>query len=176
VVTGWSWCVARYGAPAARHLARAAIALAIVMPLALGIFTWRNDGRASTILKPLSPTSTNPRSIIEAAHFLRTSVVDQGRTLALDEDTTYQDLQLAFFARGDGNRTLRMRWPNFRERMLGEPPDVVVVFERGRLRNEPWVKLEEGRLIAGDDIYLERRGFAPPIRVFEREPPLAPRD
>jgi 4-amino-4-deoxy-L-arabinose transferase-like glycosyltransferase len=182
IVTGWSWVLAQRGRTDARRVAMISGALAVLMPLTLGAFTFRNDSVAATVLKPLSPTSTNPRALMRAAAFVRTTVVERGRTLALDEDATYQDLQLAFFARVSPERTTRLRWPGFRERVVSSPPDFVVVFSRGRLLAEPWVSYREGVLMLGTERYAEITSrLAPaaptappspsssPIRLFERQ-------
>jgi 4-amino-4-deoxy-L-arabinose transferase-like glycosyltransferase len=172
IVTGWSWILAERGRVMARRIAIASIALGILLPVALGLFTFRNDSVAATVLKA-------------AAAFARTAIVERGRTLAIDEDTTYQDLQFAFFARVSPERTTRMRWPEFRDRVLSSPPDFVVVFARGRLLGEPWVSFQDGTLMLGTERYVEithrlspTAPTAPPeptapssspIRIFERQ-------
>jgi len=168
VVTGWSWYLARRGAVAARRLANISIALALLMPLALGIYTYHRDHVTATVLKPISPTSTNPRAVMEAAQFVHAEVVAPGHTLALDEDVTYLDVQLGFFARVTTDRTARLRWPGFRAQVEAAPPDYVVLFDRGRLLDQPWVTLHDGILTLGTAAYVELQTF-PPVRVFRRE-------
>jgi 4-amino-4-deoxy-L-arabinose transferase-like glycosyltransferase len=169
IVSGWSWYLARRGALAARRFASVSIALAVVMPLALGIFTYHRDSVAATVLKPVSPTSTNPRAVMAAAEFVHREVVAPGHTLALDEDVTYLDLQLGFFARATSDRTARLRWPGFRAQVEAAPPDFLVLFDRGRLRDQPWVALRDGTLMLGSESYVELPGFEPPVRVFRRQ-------
>jgi hypothetical protein len=184
VVTGWSWILAQRGRIVARRVAIASLAVAVLMPVGLGLFTYRNDSVLATVLKPLSPTSTNPRPLMDAAEFVRTTIVDRDRTLALDEDTTYLDLQLGFFAHVSSERTARMRWSGFRDRVVASPPDFVVVFERGRLLDESWVSLQNGLLVLGAEPYVEvtphhspTSPFAPtsPVRIFERRSRSIPR-
>lgn len=174
VAAGWAWVVTQRGRTFATRAAVAAAVMAVVMPAALGAFTRHNDSTASTVLKPLSPTATNPRWVIDAADIIRTTVVGQGRTLLLDEDVTYQDLQVAFFARVDHARTIRMRWPRPRERVSASPPDVIVTFSRGRLVDQPWVHPGAGTLVLETDVetvsYIERPVDVPHVRVFDRQP------
>ncbi len=175
IAMGWAWVVTQRGGVFARRVAVAATVIAVIMPAALGAFTLHNDSTAATVLKPLSPTATNPRWVIHAADLIRTTVVDQARTLLLDEDVTYQDLQVAFFARVDNTRTIRMRWPRFHERTAASPPDVIVTFSRGRLLEQPWVHPGAGTLVLetndGAVSYVERPTPVPNIRVFDRRQP-----
>lgn len=169
IVMGWSWSLARFGPRRAKQIARVSIVLAITMPVLLGAFTWRNDGAAATVLKPVSPVATNPRPIMEAASFVRQTIGEQGKSVAFDEDTTYQDLQVAFFARVPPERTVRMRWPDFRARLAQVEPDFVVIFDQGRLRAQPWVTLRGAQLTIDALVYAEVRRFGAAVRVFARE-------
>jgi hypothetical protein len=176
VVSGWSWVVTRYGGRAAVAVARASIVLAVVFPLALGAYTTHNDSTAATVLKPISPLATNPRWVMRAADVIRTTVVTPGRTLLFDEDTRYHDLQVGFFARLDGPRTLRMRHVDpsrLRDRIAAFAPDTVVVFEYGRLLAQPWVAARDGRLTIDGLSWEERQVadlLAPHVRIFDRAP------
>ena len=164
--------LAQRGRVFARRVAIVSSGVAVLLPVSLGLFTYHNDSTASTVLKTVSPISTNPRPLMEAADFVRASVVEAGHTLALDDDASYQDLQLAFFARVTMERTLRMRWPDFKERLLASPPDYVVVFERGRLLGESWVSLRDNVLTIGPARYVEVVRPGPPsrgIRIFQRQ-------
>jgi 4-amino-4-deoxy-L-arabinose transferase-like glycosyltransferase len=168
IVSGWSWFLARRGAVAARRFAFVSITLAVLVPLALGLFTYHRDSVTATVLKPVSPVSTNPRAVMDAAEFVRREVVTPGHTLALDEDRTYQDLPLGFFARVSAERTARLRWPDFRARVEALAPEFVVLFDRGRLLDQPGVTLHDGTLTIGPDVYVELPGVQPPVRVFRR--------
>ena len=63
---------------------------------------------------PVSPTSTNPQPVMRAARWLEAEVAGKGKSLALDSDGRYQDLQLGFFVGLPDERLVRMRWPDFR--------------------------------------------------------------
>ena len=70
--------------------------LAVGVPVGLGLFTLRSSGTAATVLRPISPVSTNPPALMDAADYIRTQIVDRGATLAIDSDATYLDLQVGF--------------------------------------------------------------------------------
>jgi hypothetical protein len=168
MVSGWSWLRAERGATTARRVAVGSAMLAVLTPLALGVYTLHNDSPTATVLKSISPAATNPRHLMRAADYVRTTVVEPGRTLALDTDEAYQDLQLAFFARVATERTTRMSWPGFCERVRRTPPDVVVVFSGGRLLTEDWVTLRNGSLMLGSVSYREVQRFDPTVVVYAR--------
>lgn len=168
VVPGFEACAARWGSTSARRLAIISAVFAIVMPLGLGLYTWRSESVSARVLRPISPTSTNPKSLMTVASYVRTDVVERGHTLALDSDTTYLDLQIGFFGRATTDNTARMRWPDFRSRVERQPPDFVVLFEHGLLAHEPWVTLSAHTLMLGATEYDEVGGFDGPARIFRR--------
>ena len=176
VVTGWSSVVSRYGAPVAARVARASAVLAVAVPLGLGLFTWHVDSKTATVVEPISPVATNPAWVHRAADVIRETVVEPGRTLVLDEDATYQDLQVGFFAHPDPSRTLRVRQvadDRLQERLTSMLPDTIVVFERGRLLRQPWVTLRGGNLTMGDASWTARSvdDLARHVQIFDRRPP-----
>jgi hypothetical protein len=152
----------------ARRLTRLSIALTLVMPTALGLYTLFVNHSSADILETISPTTTNNRSVMSAAAFVRDVVVGGGHTIALDEDATYQDIQLGFYGRVTDAKTLRLRWPEFRQQFEKKPPSFVVLFDKGRLIREPGVGLSGGRLSIGPTAYDEVSGFGPPVRIFRR--------
>lgn len=168
VVPGFHWCTGRLGARRARRIAVATVIVALAMPAALGAYTATVEDTWSRVLGPVSPTATNPRAIMRAAELVRTDIVGRGHTLVLDNDTTYLDLQLGFFGRVTDDKTFRMRWPGFRERVERTPPDFVVLFDRGLLAREPWVSLSGRTLRLATTVYDEIEGFEAPVRVFRR--------
>ena len=168
VVSGFAWCAARWGAITARRLAIISAVLAVAMPAALGAYTYRSDTVGPTVLRPLSPTSTNARSLMVAADFIRNEITGRGRTVAIDSDASYQDLQVGFFARLNTDTAMRMRWPDFRARVERTPPDFIVRFDRGALADEPWVSTTADTLTIAGVTYRELNGFSPPVRVYQR--------
>lgn len=170
---GWAWVLAQRGRAFARRAVVASAVVAVLMPVSLGAFTLYNDSAISTVLKPLSPTSTNPRWVMDAATLVHDTVVVPGATLLIDEEPGYHDLQIAFFARADHSRTIRVRWPDVRDRIARLPPDVVVTFDRGRLHDQPWVSSDAGTLVIDTGrermTYIRREVSIPDIRVFDRQ-------
>jgi 4-amino-4-deoxy-L-arabinose transferase-like glycosyltransferase len=165
---GFSACASAWGEGRARWVGRLSGALAVVMPVALGLYTFRADGGMREILRPVSPTSTNPVVIMQAARFIEAEVTKQGKALALDSDTTYFDLQLGFFTGLPDERVVRLRWPEFRQKFEQARPEYLVRFDQGVLVNEPWVKLEGRTLTLGDVTYEELDGFSAPVHVYRR--------
>ncbi len=153
---------------ARRWVAGGIIALAVVMPVALGLYTFREDGGAREALRPVSPTSTNLQPVMRAVRFLEEEVTAKGGALALDTDSAYQDLQLGFFTGLPEERLVRLRWPDFRERFEKTRPEYLVRFDEGALVRQPGVKLEGRTLTVGDVTYEELEGFAPPVHVYRR--------
>jgi 4-amino-4-deoxy-L-arabinose transferase-like glycosyltransferase len=168
VVPGYRALVDRAGPIRAWQVARVSVVLLVVMPLALGVYTFRRDGGAHDVLRPLSPTSTNRRSVMQAARFIEREVADSGGTVALDHDATYLDLQVGFFAGVPEERVVRLRWPAFDERMRELQPEVLVRFDQGLLAREPGVALHGKALGVGAAHYVEIEGFAAPVHVYRR--------
>lgn len=168
VAPGLVWCVDRFGAGPARRIAVISASLAVAMPLALGVFTWQSSSVAARVMRPISPTSTNPRDLMAAAAFVRREIVDRGHTLALDADAGYLDIQLGFFARVTDSGTARLRWPDFAARVTAAPPDFVVVFDNGQLDHLPWVTQTERTLTLGTAVYYRLDVTRPSVRIFER--------
>ncbi|WP_408889427.1 ArnT family glycosyltransferase [Myxococcus faecalis] len=144
--------------------------LAVVLPVALGLYTFRDDGRLQTSLRPVSPTSTNPVPVMRVADFVKAEVAEKGGALALDTDPNYMDLQVAFFSGLPEERIARVRWDTFRK-LLGEArPEVLVRFDQGSLAKDPGVRLE-GRTLTLDGVaYEELDGFTAPLHVYRRRP------
>jgi 4-amino-4-deoxy-L-arabinose transferase-like glycosyltransferase len=169
VMLGFLMCVRAWGERAGRAVAGGSIALAVAMPLGLGLYTFRAEGGLRDTLRPVSPTSTNPEPVRRTASWLKTEVAQQGMSLVLDSDEQYLDLQIAFFAGLPDERVVRLRWPRFRERFEKKRPEFLVRFDQGALIREPWVKLEGRVLTLGDVTYEEVDGFLPPVHVYRRK-------
>lgn len=169
VMLGFLTCVRAWGAQVGRAIAGGSIALAVAMPLGLGLYTFRAEGGWRDTLRPVSPTSTNPELVRRTASWLKTEVAQQGKSLVLDSDDQYLDLQIGFFAGLPDARVVRLRWPGFRERFEMKRPEFLVRFEQGALIREPWVKLEGRVLTLGDVTYEEIDGFLPPVHVYRRK-------
>jgi 4-amino-4-deoxy-L-arabinose transferase-like glycosyltransferase len=152
-----------------RRIVGASVAMAVVLPLAIGAITFRRDTRVADILKSVSPVSTNHRAVMAAADVLRQEVLARGRSVALDMDPMYLDIQLGFYARV-GKEAPRMRWPGFREHVTVNPPDYLVTFERGALGREPWVTVDGSTLTLGEARYEAVPGFGSPVALWRARP------
>ncbi len=168
VTLGFSGLVRAWGKRGGRVVAGGSIALAVVMPVALGLSTFRADGGWRDSLRPVSPTSTNPQPVMRVVRFLEAEVVEKGKALALDSDDKFMDLQVGFFVGLPDERLVRLRWPAFRERVEAERPEYLLRFEEGALTREPWVKREGRTLTVGSVTYEEVDGFSPPLHVYRR--------
>jgi hypothetical protein len=168
IAVGFAACVRAWGERAGRLVAGGSIALAVAMPVAMGVFTFRADGGLHDSLRPVSPTSTNPQPLMRAARFIEAEVTEKGKALALDMDDRYWDLQLAFFTGLPDERLVRMRWSEFRQRLEKVRPEYLVRLDGGALTREPWVKLEGRTLTVGDVTYEEVEGFAELAHVYRR--------
>jgi hypothetical protein len=168
VALGFSAWTGAWSERARRVAAGLIIALAVGMPVAMGLYTFRADGGVRDVLRPVSPTSTNLQPVMRAVRFLEEEVAAKGGALGLDADASYQDLQLGFFTGLPDERLVRLRWPDFRERLEQTRPEYLVRFDEGALVREPGVKLEGRTLTLGDMAYEELEGFAPPVHVYRR--------
>jgi len=169
MMLGFLTCVRAWGEQVGRAIAGASIALAVVMPLWLGLYTFRAEGGWRDTLRPVSPISTNPETVRRTASWLKMEVAQQGKSLVLDSDDLYLDLQVGFFSGLPDARVVRLRWPRFREEFEQKQPEFLVRFDQGALLREPWVKLEGRVLTLGDVTYEEVDGFLPPVHVYRRK-------
>lgn len=168
VLSGFQACVAGWGPGARRALAGGAMALAVGMPVALGLYTFRAEGGPRDGLRPVSPTSTNPEAVRQAARFIKEEVAAKGGALALDTDEGYLDLQIAFFSGLPELRMARLRWDTFRQRLAEAQPNYLVRFDGGALVKEPGVTLEGRTLTLDGVVYEELEGFTPPVHLYRR--------
>ncbi len=156
------------GAGARKAVAAVCAVLAVAVPLAMGLYTFRADGRWQDSLRPVSPTSTNPVPLMQVARFLKDEVAAKGGAAVVDQDPGYMDLQLAFFSGLPDERLARVRWETFRKHLREARPEYLVRFDNGSLVRDPGVKLE-GRTLTLDGVaYEEQEGFSAPLHVYRR--------
>jgi 4-amino-4-deoxy-L-arabinose transferase-like glycosyltransferase len=156
------------GAGARKAVAGVSSVLALAVPLALGLFTFRADGRWQDSLRPVSPISTNPVPLMQVARFLREEVAAKGGAAVVDQDPGYLDLQLAFFSGLPDERLARVRWETFRKHLREARPEYLVRFDNGTLVGDPGVTLE-GRTLTLDGVAYEAlEGFSAPLHVYRR--------
>ncbi|WNG20145.1 ArnT family glycosyltransferase [Cystobacter fuscus] len=166
---GFVACVGSRGAGVRGALASVCAVLAVAVPVAMGLYTFRADGGLRDSLRPVSPTSTNPVPLMQVARFLKDEVAARGGAAVLDEDPSYMDLQLAFFSGLDDERLARVRWATFRDHLRRAQPEYLVRFDNGRLVKDAGVKWDGGRTLVLDGVeYGELDGFSPPLHVYRR--------
>lgn len=153
-----------------RAVAGVGVALAVVLPLALGLFTFRAQGGAPDALRPVSPVTTNPAPVMQAARFLEENAARTGGSAVIDEGPSFLDLQLAFYSGLPEERTARVRWETFRKHFNELRPEYLVRFEGGRLERDPGVKVEGRQLAVDGVVYEQLEGFAAPVVVYRRRP------
>ena len=170
VALGFTALVGQRGAGVRKALAGVTAVMAVAVPVALGLYTFRAEGRLQNSLRPVSPTSTNPVAVMKVADFVKAQVVGKGGAVAIDDDPNYMDLQIAFFSGLPEERMARVRWDTFRKRLQETQPEVLVRFDGGSLVKDASVKLE-GRVLVLDGVtYEELDGFSAPLHVYRRRP------
>ncbi len=168
VVPGFESLMERASAGRRRAVAGLTVAVAVALPVALGLLTFRSEGGWRESLRPVSPTSTNPVALMKVARFLEEEVAAKGGAAVIDSEPGYQDLQLAFFSQLPEERLARVRWESFRKSLGEARPEFLVRFDNGSLVKDAGVKLE-GRTLWLDGVaYEELEGFAAPLHVYRR--------
>ncbi len=168
VLLGFTTLVGQKGVGVRRTVAGLAVALAVVLPVALGLFTFRAEGGWRDSLRPVSPTSTNPQSVMQVARFLKAEAAAKGGAAVLDEDPNYLHLQVAFFSGLPNTRLARVGWETFRPHIQEHRPEFLVRFDQGTLVKDAGVKLEGRTLTLDGVVYEELDGFSPPLHLYRR--------
>ena len=151
-----------------RAWAAAALVLAVVTPLTIGVLTFRRDDSVASSLRPVSPVSTNPPAVMQVAHWLKVEVAPVDGSAVLDIDPSYWDLQIAFFSGLTDTQLSRIRWDIFRKQLAEQRPGVMVRREGGALEKEPDF-LQQGDTVSFDgDGWEEVPGFQSPWHVYRR--------
>jgi len=126
--------LAGWGGP---RLLRATVALAacvlLATPAALAFASYGRNGGAAEWARPVSPISSVPPGIAQAARFLREHA-DPGDVVMLDGVWDYLDIPLAFESGLPESRLVRRAWDNFEERLTQTPPTMAVLIYQGRLQ------------------------------------------
>ena len=168
VGAGYLATVEGKSATARRAWAGAALGLAVLLPVVIGILTVNRDDQVATSLRPVSPVSTNPPPVMKVARWLKAEVAPVGGAAALDVDPQYWDLQIAFFSGLPDTRISRMRWDIFRKQLAEQRPEVLVRREGGALEKEPDFLLQGDTISFDGDGWEEIPGFQSPWHVYRR--------
>ncbi len=111
---------------------RAALAVLVITPLALAAVSWRRNGPLAEWARPLSPISSVPPGIADAAEWLRHNA-RAGDTILLDTVWDYLDIPLAFAAGLPDEQWIRARWDDMDERLARRTPTLAVLIYQGKL-------------------------------------------
>jgi hypothetical protein len=151
-----------------RQVAIATATAAVLVPLAIGAATFQVDGVVADVLRSVSPSSTNPRAVMRAATAVRDAVRRTAGSVAVDSDDRYRDLSLIFYSRLRDDEVQRVRWPGFDARFDADPPEFVVLFDRGWLSGLAAVSRDGPALTIRGQSYVEIGGVEPPMRLYRR--------
>jgi len=136
--------------PAARRaLVAATVGLAIAVPLVMGVITFRRDDGLASMVRPVSPITTNPRPVAAVAGYLERELAPKAGTVVFDVAPHYHDLQLAFYSGLPESRMARVRWGEDFEKRLSEvaPPVAVVTADEGTFLQRDDVRTKGAELI-----------------------------
>ncbi len=159
---------ARLSQRVVRAVVWAAALVAVALPVGLGAFTFRREGKYEDWLRPVSPTSTNPPALMDAARWVKAEVAASGGALILDSDAQYRDLQLAFFGGLPESRMARHRWDDFPALLKSARPRYLALFEEGSLVEEGKVTLTGARAELDGEVFVELPGPPGPVRLFAK--------
>ncbi len=165
---GFDWALGQASARLRRAALGLTVGVAVAFPIWLGAFTFHSEGKWQDSLRPLSPTSTNPRAVRQVARFLREQVAAAGEAVILDSDPAFRDLQVAFFSGLPEERIARYRWEIFPERLRTAAPRFLVRIDGGTLASHPHFELAGSRARLHDQWFEELPGFEPPFHVYRR--------
>jgi hypothetical protein len=165
---GYLMAVRWWGRDRVRPLVRATVVLALAMPIATGVVTFRRDGRVPDVIRPISPVTTNPRAVMSAAAFVRSTIVPAGGGLVVDIDEQFLDLPLVFYGGMLEEQAIRIHRLEDISRVERERPDYVIRFERGSLVSQGAARLAGRALEVAGRSYEELDGFSAPVHVYRR--------
>jgi 4-amino-4-deoxy-L-arabinose transferase-like glycosyltransferase len=117
-----------------RKPARAlAVAVAAATTIGLAAISWNRTGSWAEWARPLSPVSSLPPGIAEAARWLK-ETAHPADTVLLDGVWDYLDIPLAFAAGLPDEQWDRAAWvSDFEDRLVRRPPTLAVLIDQGKL-------------------------------------------
>jgi hypothetical protein len=122
--------------PAVRRAALALGAASLVAwPLWLALSSYGQNGALAEWSRPMSPVSSAPPGIAEAARWLRRNV-QPSDTVLLDGAWHFLDIVLAFDAHLPEQQLTRRAWPDFDAKFTRAPPTLAVLIDGGSLVHE----------------------------------------
>ena len=128
---------ARLAPRAARALIAATALVLVATPISLSAASRSSVPAVAEWARPLSPVSSVPDGIEQAARYLR-GHAGRADVVLLDSVWDYLDLPLAFSAGLPDHQWIRLRWTDdFAQRLLRNTPTYAVLLYQGDLRNAP---------------------------------------
>lgn len=116
-----------------RPLLYACIALLFATPISLAALAWRRDGASAEWARPLSPISSVPPGIADAARWVKGNARAED-VILLDGTWFYLDIPLAFAADLPERQWIRAAWTDdFEQRLARATPTMAVLIEQGKL-------------------------------------------
>ena len=165
---GYLFAVRWWGEETARRLSRLAMAVAIGMPIAIGAVhvpaatVWVRD-----FVRPLSPMSTNPRPVMAAAAFGRSTIAPANAGVVVDIDGP---ISTSRWSSTGGCWRIRCsesgRAPS--PGVERERPLYLVRFDEGQSRAAGRLRVAGTTLMVRGLVYEELDGFGPPVHVYRR--------
>lgn len=153
--------------PGVRHfLGGLTVATAIGIPIGLGLYTFRSDGKFQDSLRPISPLSTNPRELMRVARYIKTIIAPSGGAIILDSDSAYRDLQIAFFGGLPEEQMARHRWEIFPKRLRSADPHYLVKIDGGTIEQSGDFEQRGDRVRFANKWFNEIPGFRPPYHLY----------
>ncbi len=120
--------------PAARKGLVALTALSLIgAPVALAAASYGRQTSLAEWARPLSPISTLPPGIAEAARWVRANT-RPGELVLLDHTWHFLDIGLAFESGLPESQLARRAWPDFEEKLREQRPSLAVLIIDGELR------------------------------------------
>lgn len=144
-----------------RALVAATVVLAVGIPLALGVVSFRQETGMASLVRPVSPVTTNPRDVTIVAEYLEDQLAPGKGTVVFDHAPYYHDLQVAFYSGIPESRMARVRWGDDFEKRLTEvePPVAVVTSEEGVFLERDDVQQRGDALIWDGVTYRQVQGL-----------------
>jgi 4-amino-4-deoxy-L-arabinose transferase-like glycosyltransferase len=116
--------------------AAAAALVLIATPVALAGVSYGRNGGMAEWARPVSPISSVPPGIAQAALWLRVNAA-AGDVVLLDSAWHYLDIPLAFATDFPESRLARYRWDDHAARLRLRPATIAVLLYQGLMRHDP---------------------------------------
>jgi hypothetical protein len=168
--TGFDYLFGKSGPSSRRLAAIGAGALAVVFPLWMGWTTAWSETHLANDLRPISPISTIPVDQMEVARWVKAHAGPDDVVL-VDQDATYDDLNLAYYSGRPESYLIRRRWEDFEKKLRARLPTYVITMENGDLSKTEGIRFIDGKLDLRGTTYVPVYERGSRFRVFKGYPP-----